>query len=280
MNGILPRLADDDTFQLSESFTLYPDPLDPTIEVALTYVGTVEVNGEVMPVFESIYFGDLYLFLQGTTMLPATLDETTIIDGAEYSFAMCFGEGTRIATPKGEVAVETLQPGDLVLTADGRAVPVVWVGIQTLRRGFAHEDRQPIRIAAGALGGDLPRRDLVVTADHGMVLDGMIVNAGVLVDGARIAPVPRAEVPPRYRVWHIETEAHEVLLAEGAPTESFVDCAGRAGYDNYAGYLARYGAERILREMALPRICAGRMLPPALRARLAGGVAEMENRAA
>ena len=279
-NGLLPRLAEDDTFQLTESFTLRPDPTDPTVEVELTYVGTVMVNGELMPVFESIYFGDLYLFSQGTDRLPSSLDASTINEGDEFHFSMCFAEGTRIATPLGEVAVETLRPGDLVLTADGRSVPVVWLGVQTLRRGFAHQDRSPIRIAAGALGNGLPRRDLVVTAHHGMVLDGLIVNAGVLVNGTTIAPVPRLRLPPRYRVWHVETEAHEVLLAEGAPTESFIDYIGRSGYDNHAAYLERYGAERIIPEMTLPRISAGRLLTPALRARLLGGVAEMENRAA
>jgi len=267
-NGILPRLADDDTFQLTESFTLYPDPMDPSIEVDLTYVGTIEVDGELMPVFESIYFGDLYLFSQGSVRLPSTLDEAAINDGDEYHFSQCFAEGTLIATPAGEVAVESLQPGDLVLTADGRAVPVQWMGVQTLRRGFAHEGRAPIRISAGALGHGLPRRDLVVTADHGMILDGLIVNAGVLVNGTTINAVPRHALPPRYRVWHIETEAHEVLLAEGAPTESFVSYVGRMAYDNFEAYLALHGAERIIPEMALPRITASRLLTPALRARM------------
>jgi hypothetical protein len=279
-NALRPDYANDDTFQVTESFTLYPDPDDPTVEVELTYIGTVEVNGELMPVFESVFFGDLYLFSQNIDRLPSSLDVTTINEGEEYSFAMCFAEGTRIATPAGEVAVETLAPGDLVLTADGRAVPVLWIGVQTLRRGLAHQNRTPIRIAQGALGGGLPHRDLVVTADHGMVLDGVIVTAGALANGTTVRPVDRLSLPPRYRVWHVETEAHEVLLAEGAPTESFVCYVGRAAYDNFDGYLALYGAERIIPEMSLPRITAERMMTPALRARLLGGVAETEIRAA
>ncbi len=152
-SALRPEMADDDTFQVTESFTLFPDPEDPSISVELTYVGTIVVNGEFMPVFESIFFGDLYLFSQTAAALPQALDVTTINENEDFSFAMCFAEGTRIATPSGEVAVETLAPGDLVLTADGRAVPILWVGIQTLRRGFAHQDRSPIQIAAGALGG-------------------------------------------------------------------------------------------------------------------------------
>lgn len=279
-NALRPDMANDDTFQLTESFTLFPDPLEPTIEVDLTYVGTITVNGELMPVFESIFFGDLYVFSQSTAPLPTILDVATINDGDEFSFAQCFAEGTRIATPLGEVAVETLQPGDLVLTADGRAVPVLWVGTQTLRRGFAHEERSPIRIAAGALGHGMPRRNLVVTADHGMILDGVIVNAGALVNGDTIQPVPRNQLPPRYRVWHIETEAHEVLLAEGAPTESFIDYSGRAAYDNHADYLARFGVDRSFAEMSLPRVTSRRMLTPALRARLRLAILDTAERAA
>ena len=278
--ALRPEYRNDDTFQVTESFTLFPDPGDPSIQVELTYIGTVTVNGELMPVFESIHFGDLYLFSQNIDRLPSSLDVATINDGDEFAFAMCFAEGTRIATPAGEVAVETLAPGDLVLTADGRAVPVLWVGIQTLRRGFAHEDRAPIRITRGALGEGLPLRDLVVTADHGMVLDGVIVTAGALVNGTTIRPVERLSLPVRYRVWHIETEAHEVLLAEGAPTESYICYQGRAAYDNFDGYLALHGAERLIPEMDLPRISAARQITPALRARLLGGVAQTENRAA
>lgn len=279
-NALRPDYANDDTFQVTESFTLYPDPDDLSVEVELAYLGTVDVNGELMPVFESVFFGDLYLFSQNIDRLPASLDVATINEGAEFSFAQCFAEGTRIATPTGEVAVETLVPGDLVLTADGRAVPVLWVGVQTLRRGFAHEDRAPIRITQGALGGGLPHRELVVTSDHGMVLDGMIVTAGALVNGTTVRPVERLSLPVRYRVWHIETEAHEVLLAEGAPTESYICYQGRAAYDNFDGYLALHGAERLIPEMDLPRITAARQITPALRARLLGGVAQTENRAA
>lgn len=279
-NALRPDYANDNTFQVTEGFTLYPDPFDPSIEVDLTYIGTVTINGEMMPVFESVFFGDLYVFSQNIDRLPSSLNVATINEGQEFSFAMCFAEGTLIATPLGELAVETLAPGDLVLTADGRSVPVVWVGVQTLHRGFADQDRAPIRILAGALGPDLPKRDLVVTADHAMVLGGMLVTAGALVNGTTIRPVDRLSLPVRYRVWHIETEAHEILLAEGAPTESYVCYVSRSGYDNFAGYLARYGAERVIREMDLPRIASARLLTPALRARLMGYAAYMERRAA
>jgi hypothetical protein len=137
-----------------------------------------------------------------------------------------------------------------------------------------------VRIAKGALGKGLPRRDLVVTADHGMILDGIIVTAGAMVNGGTIDFVPRNELPARYRVWHIEAEAHEVLLAEGAATESYVDYAERQAFDNHADYMARFGAARSIPEMALPRVSSARLLPPMLKARLGWGAPVTEKRAA
>ena len=75
-------------------------------------------------------------------------------------------------------------------------------------------------------------------------------------------------------MYHVETEAHEVLLANGAPCESFVDYSGRGSFDNLADYMARHGTERTIPEMGLPRIASWRLLPDAIRRRIeenAGG---------
>ncbi|MBH0238871.1 Hint domain-containing protein, partial [Methylobrevis albus] len=94
----------------------------------------------------------------------------------------CFVGGTLIATPAGEVPVESLAIGDLVLTADGRAVPVKWIGRQTIANHVFLSDRmRPVCIAAGALGSGVPHTDLYLSADHGMIVDGLVVNAGALV---------------------------------------------------------------------------------------------------
>ena len=184
--------------------------------------------------------------------------------------AVCFCAGTAISVPGGAVAVETLAIGDEVLTADGRAVAVKWIGCQTLRGGIGGmgEGRRPVRIAAGALGGGLPLAELRVTADHGMVLDGCVVNAGALVGLPGIDLVPLSDLPRAFAVYHVETDAHEVILANGAPTETFVDAAERAAFDNHAEYLELFGVERIVPEMRMPRIASARLLPAALRHRL------------
>ncbi|WP_416916091.1 MAG: Hint domain-containing protein [Roseicyclus sp.] len=202
------------------------------------------------------------------------VSNSPLTDGANIGFtttgtyAFCFAPGTGIATPAGEVAVERLSIGDPILTADGRSVPVRWIGRQTLSKLFAGDRARPVLIRAGALGQGLPHRDLTVTADHGMILDGFVINAGALVNGTTITRLPLSDLPARVTYYHVETAAHDVILAHGAPTETFVSYAGRAAFDNHAEYLALYGADRGMAELPLPRITCARQIPSALRIRL------------
>lgn len=174
----------------------------------------------------------------------------------------CFLTGTRIATPGGDSAVEDLAPGDLVLTVDGLSVPVVWVGHRRVLKRFGLPERNKlVRIRAGALGPGVPNDDLCVTGDHALALGGYLVNAAALVDGDAI---DWADSGPAYTVYHVETEAHEVLLANGAPAESFCDYADRAQFDNHRD-LKAHAASRMIREHNLPRVSSARLLPPHLR---------------
>ncbi len=189
-------------------------------------------------------------------------------------YLFCFAPGTAIATPDGNTAVEHLAPGDRVQTDGGGAVPVKWIGRQTVHKLFAGPHMQPVRIRAGALGGGLPHSDLTVTADHGMIIDGLVINASALINGTTIAWMPMDELPDRVTYYHVETEDHDVILANGAPAETFVDYAGRQAFDNYQEYVDLYGAERIVHEMDRPRISSQRLVPEAIRARL--GIVEPE----
>ncbi|KMW58366.1 hypothetical protein AIOL_003339 [Candidatus Rhodobacter oscarellae] len=177
---------------------------------------------------------------------------------------LCYAEGTMIATPAGEVAVEALQIGDMVRT-DGRAVPVKWIGRQTISKRFAGERAQLVRISAGALGN---HSDLYVTGDHGMMLGGFVVNASALVNACSIDWVSLAQTPEVQTVYHIETEAHDVILANGAASETYLDMPGRRAFDNYQEYLDLYGGEATIQENPMPRISSARLLPGYLRERL------------
>ena len=177
----------------------------------------------------------------------------------------CFCAGTLIDTPDGKRAVETLQAGDILRTADGRETTVKWVGQQAVDTQLTHPKMvNPICVTKGALGPDLPERDLFLSQDHAIAIDGTLYNAGTLVNGDTIYQV--ADMPlDGFTYYHVETEVHELLLAEGLAAESFIDYAGRDGFDNGA---EREGASMIA-EMDMPRVSSARMVPAHLKPRKA-----------
>ena len=129
---------------------------------------------------------------------------------------------------------------------------------------------------ASVLGDALPSRDLIVTADHGMVLPGangapIVVNASALVGAPGITFLDWRALGADFSYYHIETEGHETVLAEGAPAETYIDYVGRRSFDNYADYEARFGDERIITEMPAPRVSSARLLPEHVRTRLGIG---------
>lgn len=146
----------------------------------------------------------------------------------------CFAAGTRIMTAHGEVPVESLRAGDLVVTLGRRGAwlrPVRWIGRRRVDcvRHPRPETVLPVRIRAGALGPGVPHRDLRVSPDHALFLDGMLVPAAALLDGEAVLQEPAGR-PVTY--FHVELDAHDLLLAEGAPAESWLDCGNRAQFDN------------------------------------------------
>lgn len=180
----------------------------------------------------------------------------------------CFTQGTRIATQGGATPVEEIAEGTLVRTADGRLEKVLWLGEVHVPFELAHPAKvNPVCITAGALGGGLPHRDLHLSFDHAIEIDGTLYNAGTLVNGETI--YQKRQMPREgFTYYHLETEAHELLLAEGVAAESFIDYAGRDSFDN-----APEGMGRVIPEMDLPRVSAGRLVPAALKARLAPAAA-------
>lgn len=98
-----------------------------------------------------------------------------------------FMAGTMIRRPDGEVAIERLRRGDLVCTQDGRVMPVEWLGMQTVSTRFADKLRVlPIRIRAGALADSVPARDLLVSPDHAILVEGCVDPGRALINGTSI----------------------------------------------------------------------------------------------
>jgi len=142
----------------------------------------------------------------------------------------CFVEGTLIATPDGERAVEKLSVGDTVLLASGDTQDIVWIGRRRIdvRNHPNPVSVMPVRIAAGAFGPGRPRDDLFLSPDHAVFVNGVLIPIKYLINFRTIARMPVDEVS----YCHIELPFHDLLLAEGMAVESWLDTGDRGRFDN------------------------------------------------
>ncbi len=166
----------------------------------------------------------------------------------------CFAAGTRIATVADEVAVEQLSAGDRVLTASGGTAGVIWLGHRRLdcRRHNRPEAVWPVRIEAHAFGPGRPHRELWLSPDHAVYVDGVLIPIRYLVNGATIAQQRVAEIS----YYHVELDRHAVLLADGLPAESYLDTGNRAAFANGGGAVMAHPdfARRIWEERGCARL--------------------------
>lgn len=173
-----------------------------------------------------------------------TLDESEII--------VCYLAGTKIMTDEGPIAIENLREGQLVVCRFGGLRPILWIGRQhfTEERAAGHE---AIRFAPGSLGHNIPREPLFVSPGHSMLVGDVLVLAKSLVNGLTIT-----REAPRH-VWsyfQLDLGVHDLLLANGAWSESFADCEDfRKKFDNYDEFSSRH-AEYVA--PAEPDLCADR----------------------
>jgi hypothetical protein len=168
----------------------------------------------------------------------ATINGTLIVDSSP-----CYCPGTLILTERGEVKVEQLAIGDLVSTMSGQLRPIKWIGRRDYGGRFVmgRKDILPICFRAGSLGDRVPRRDLWISPHHAMYLDGLLVEARHLVNGASVV---QAEHVEEVSYIHIELETHDVLVAEGSFSESFVDDDSRNMFHNAAEFAELYPEQR------------------------------------
>jgi hypothetical protein len=144
----------------------------------------------------------------------------------------CFASGTRITTPSGLVNVEDIKAGDIVLDArDGAERPVIWVGRRTidLHRHPRSNAVRPIVITANAFSQGIPLRNLVLSPDHALYFSGNLIESKYLVNGATVF---RDNSRCLVTYYHIECDQHAVILAEGVPAETYMDCSNRNAFEN------------------------------------------------
>lgn len=163
-------------------------------------------------------------FLDGSGRVTGTMTFSDI-----ETVVPCFTAGTRILTDHGLVPVEHLRPGDHVLTRDSGFQEIAWIGSRTVEGAamLAEPALRPVLIRAGALGRGMPARDMLVSRQHRMLLEGVepsllvgeeevLVRAHHLVGRPGILEVLR----PRVTYVHLLFERHEIILGDGAWSES------------------------------------------------------------
>jgi hypothetical protein len=150
--------------------------------------------------------------------------------GTDITFLPCFAAGTRLLTDRGEVPVEHLRLGDRLAASGGRLARIVWLGQRRVdcRRSPRPVDAWPIRVHAGAFADGLPVRGLRLSPDHAVFVDAMLVPARHLVNDSTIVQEPVDEVT----YYHVELAAHDVILAEGLPCESYLDTGNRVAFSD------------------------------------------------
>jgi T5SS/PEP-CTERM-associated repeat protein len=165
----------------------------------------------------------------------------------------CYCPGTLIRMRHGDKAVEELEIGDEVMTLSGALRPIKWIG----RRGYAgrfiagRKDILPVCIKAGAIADMVPRRDLWISPHHAMYLEGILIEAKDLINNVSIVQADHVE---EVEYFHIELDTHDVIIAEGAWSESYLDEDNRFMFHNVDDYHARYESEAAPVQYCAPRL--------------------------
>ena len=176
-------------------------------------------------------------FLSSSGSYSIYRDGSDTIWAQDWEQVVCFAEGTRIVTPNGEDAVENLRAGDMVLAMRGGQAgfeALRWVGFMDVavpRNAAMATKTAPILIKAGTIAPGMPARDLRVSPDHAMEVDGHLIPAKHLVNGSSIIQEVWCK---RVRYFHLELEAHGLLLSEGTWSESYLDDGNRHAFNNTA----------------------------------------------
>ena len=176
----------------------------------LNQSNATDLGGNTINWGDRAQFGDGSLTVQGADAGSFRTENTGVV---------CYTSGTAIRTPTGDVLIEDLRVGDMVSTMDNGPQRIVWIG----RRAVGHDELRandklhPVLIKKGVLGA---ARDLLVSRQHGMLVgQDHLARAAQLAKTTRGIRVARGKREVTYI--HLMFEAHQIIFAEGIPSESF-----------------------------------------------------------
>jgi hypothetical protein len=170
----------------------------------------------------------------------------------------CFLRGTKIQTVRGERNVEGLAIGDFLPTMFGGTRPVQWIARYRRKKEDLStpwiKQVQPVRILRSALAPNVPHADVYLTPGHALLIDGVLIPAGSLINGTTIALYAADELG-ELEFFQIKLETHDVIYAEGMPCETLLNVDEAAS--NFAEYLRKYGTPATQDIHCAPVVCNG-----------------------
>jgi hypothetical protein len=225
-----PDIGDD----IISDFKPGHDVIDLSALTGITNVSDLEIKqvGKDVLITSSLFTGSI------------TVNQVTVAEIMESNSILtpCFVRGTLVKTPRGEIPVEALSIGDDVVTLDGSARPIKWIGRRAFSTRFIRKSSRitPVLIRANSLGEGVPYQDLRVSPEHALYIDGVLVPAVHLVNGTTIVRDLQGDL---VEYFHIELEGEHVIFAEGAPAETFVNHNSRRMFQNWEEYVTLYGED-------------------------------------
>jgi len=168
---------------------------------------------------------------------------------------VCFLADSMIRTPSGETPIQDLRTGDEILAwheGTPTARKLIWTGRRQATTNPALPDDQagyPIRILANAIADNVPHKDMLITAEHCLFMDGCFIPARMLVNGKSIFYDRSLS---SYEYFHVETRDHSVIMADGMLTESYLDTGNRHTFRQDGKILSIGGQHKSWADAAAP----------------------------
>ncbi|KXV35597.1 hypothetical protein AD940_02290 [Gluconobacter thailandicus] len=181
----------------------------------------------------------------------------------ELVYEVCFLADSMIATPSGDKAVQDLTIGDVVSVFENgqeSTQKIVWTG---RKHAVVHsqlsvdEAGYPVRILRNAIADGVPYKDMLITAEHCLFFDGKFIPVRMLVNGISIFYDQSLKI---YDYYHIETEKHSVLMADGMLTESYLDTGNRRAFRQDGALASLIGRQKTWNEDSAAPLCVSRSL--------------------